>query len=136
MRLLSKIVDSKTEKSYSVTKSSSSRCIPSSLPSTPLGPGRPFALQKSQSITDSSERCFKPSDSKDPHKRAFLTNLTQRVFKVGLVSEFWGVARRAIFSFSFFTRPKLEEAFPIGEKASSERTPIYFVYYIFFCGFV
>lgn len=88
MRLISKVVDSKstqnsstytvTKKSYSLTKSSSS--------SKSLAPPRP--LKRSQSITEviESNRCFKPSDTTDPGKKAFLTNLTQRVFKVGLVS--------------------------------------------------
>lgn len=31
-------------------------------------------------------RGFKPSDRQDPQKREFLTDLTKRVFKVGLVS--------------------------------------------------
>lgn len=88
MRLISKVVDSKstqnsstytvTKKSYSLTKSSSS--------SKSLAP--PRQLKRSQSITEviESNRCFKPSDTTDPGKKAFLTNLTQRVFKVGLVS--------------------------------------------------
>ncbi|KAJ8919944.1 hypothetical protein NQ315_006473 [Exocentrus adspersus] len=95
MRLLSKIVDSKTENSYSVTKktvtltkSSSSKHVPSSLPGTPSGhfPPTGFGLQKSQSITEvvESARGFKPSDRNDPSKRDFLHSLTQRVFKVGL----------------------------------------------------
>lgn len=96
MRLINKIVDSSTtssysmtKKSYNVTKSSSSRIIPSSVPSTPTSSWPPNVqqLRKSQSISDviESERGFKPSDRKDPNKRAFLNNLTQRVFKVNLV---------------------------------------------------
>ena len=64
---------------------------------TPLGmtdttfwptPALQFGLKRSQSITDivESQRGFKPSDRNDPSKREFLTNLTKRVFKVGLVS--------------------------------------------------
>ncbi|CAH1967642.1 unnamed protein product [Acanthoscelides obtectus] len=38
------------------------------------------------SVADSieSSRGFKPSDVNDPHKREFLTSLTQKVFKVGV----------------------------------------------------
>lgn len=99
MRLISKVVDSKstqnsstysvTKKSYSFTKSASSSKFPqSSTPSTPSGNWPPRQLKRSQSITEliESNRCFKPSDTTDPGKKAFLTNLTQRVFKVGLVS--------------------------------------------------
>lgn len=96
MRLISKVVDSKssqnsstysvTKKSYSFTKSSSSSKF--AQPSTTGGNWPPRQLKRSQSITEviESNRCFKPSDATDPGKKAFLTNLTQRVFKVGLVS--------------------------------------------------
>ncbi|ENN81839.1 hypothetical protein YQE_01778, partial [Dendroctonus ponderosae] len=100
MRLLSKVVDSKStqnsssysvsKKSYSVSKSSSSsKFLPSSTASTPTGqwPSKPFSqIQRSQSITEviESNRGFKPSDTSDPSKRDFLTSLTKRVFKVGL----------------------------------------------------
>ena len=101
MRLITKVVDSKssqnassysyTKKSYSITKSASSKFVPSSLPSTPSGswPPRSFLpLQKSQSTTEIiATRGFKPSDVNDPSKKAFLNNLTKRVFKVGLVSK-------------------------------------------------
>lgn len=102
MRLISKVVDSKSttnqnaSSSYSVTKKSysmsrSAANVPSSAPSTPSGQwtSKPFGqLQKSQSITEviESNRGFKPSDTSDPGKRDFLTSLTKRVFKVGLVS--------------------------------------------------
>lgn len=94
MRLISKVVDSKstqnsstysvTKKSYSFTKSASS----SKFPQTPSGNWDPRQLKRSQSITEllESNRCFKPSDTTDPGKKAFLTNLTKKVFKVGLVS--------------------------------------------------
>ncbi|KAF7275784.1 hypothetical protein GWI33_011273, partial [Rhynchophorus ferrugineus] len=101
MRLITKVVDSKstqnsssysvTKKSYTLSKSaSSSKFVQSSLPPTPSGaawPPRAFpALQRSQSTTEIIEtRGFKPSDTSDPSKKAFLTNLTKRVFKVGLV---------------------------------------------------
>lgn len=81
MRLLSKIIDSKTEtrSSYAISKSSSSKVLFSS-PS-----GR--SLQKSLSVSEiDDKRGFKPSDRNDPAKRRFLQNLTQKVFKVGLVS--------------------------------------------------
>lgn len=76
---------------YSLNKSYSSHQI-SSLPCTPTNywpsTQRNYPLQKSQSITEmiESQRGFKPSDRKDPAKREFLTRLTERVFKVGLVS--------------------------------------------------
>nr|CAH7748718.1 unnamed protein product [Callosobruchus chinensis] len=40
------------------------------------------------SVADSieSSRGFKPSDVNDPHKREFLTSLTQKVFKVGVLN--------------------------------------------------
>lgn len=74
---------------YSLNRSCSSHHI--SAPTTPsYWPNSPvnYGLQKSQSITDviESERGFKPSDRNDPSKRDFLTSLTKRVFKVGLVS--------------------------------------------------
>lgn len=102
MRQLTKITDSKvtqssssyssfSKKTYSIGKSASSKFIPSSAPTTPSSywPSSKFNLQKSQSITDvvESSRGFKPSDRRDPHKNEFLQSLTQRVFKVGLVSE-------------------------------------------------
>lgn len=96
MRLLNKIVDSKCEMysmnkktSYNLSRSASTKFIPSSAPSTPSWPkpASSFLLQKSHSITDvETQRGFKPSDCKDPQKKAFLKNLTQKVFKVGLVS--------------------------------------------------
>lgn len=51
-------------------------------------------LQRSISSTQVNEvietgRGFKPSDRQDPQKREFLTDLTKRVFKVGLVSCRW-----------------------------------------------
>lgn len=59
-------------------------------PTTPNfwpSPALEFGLRRSSS-TDviESQRGFKPSDRRDPSKREFLTNLTKRVFKVGLVS--------------------------------------------------
>lgn len=101
MRELTKITDSVTQKSssyssftkrsYSIEKSASSRYVPSSALSTPSAhwPHSKFGLKKSQSITDvvESSRGLKPSDRKDPQKREFLQSLTQRVFKVGLVSQ-------------------------------------------------
>ncbi|XP_063919964.1 uncharacterized protein LOC135134972 isoform X4 [Zophobas morio] len=92
MRLLNKIVDSRSESMYSMTKktsynlakSATARFIPSSEPTS--WPKSNFLLQKSHSTSGvvESERGFKPSDRKDPQKREFLQNLTQRVFKVGL----------------------------------------------------
>lgn len=102
MRLINKIVDSsttstsysRTRKSYNVTKCSSTRYVPSSVPSTPTSswpPKIPHQLRKSQSISDviDSQRGLKPSDIKDPNKRAFLNSLTQQVFKVRLVSDIY-----------------------------------------------
>lgn len=100
MRLLTKIVDTKSENmismsektSYSLTKSATTRFMPSSVPSTPIASGWPqpnsnFLLQKSFSSTNvESERGFKPSDRRDPQKNEFLKSLTRRVFKVGSVS--------------------------------------------------
>lgn len=77
---------------YSLNKSYSSHQL-SSLPCTPTNLWPPsiqrnYPLQKSHSITEmiESQRGFKPSDTTDPTKREFLTRLTERVFKVGLVS--------------------------------------------------
>lgn len=74
---------------YSLNKSFSSHQM--SAPTTPTywpKSSRNYTLQKSQSISEiiESQRGFKPSDRKDPAKREFLTNLTNKVFKVGLVS--------------------------------------------------
>lgn len=77
---------------YSLNRSNSNTFIPST-PTKPSWPsGKPnFGLKKSMSVTEVAEvletgRCFKPSDRQDPQKREFLTDLTKRVFKVGLVS--------------------------------------------------
>lgn len=82
MRLLSKIIDSKTEtkSSYAISKSASSKVLFST-------PSAGCSLQKSLSVSEiDDKRGFKPSDRNDPAKRRFLQNLTQKVFKVGLVS--------------------------------------------------
>lgn len=82
MRLLTKIIDSKTEtqRSYAISKSASSKVLFST-------PSSAFSLQKSLSVSEiDDKRGFKPSDRNDPAKRKFLQNLTQKVFKIGLVS--------------------------------------------------
>ncbi|CAG9826967.1 unnamed protein product [Diabrotica balteata] len=96
MRLLSKIVDSKNEntsssyssykESYSINKSTSSKYVPSSAPSTPSSnwPTKLFGITRSASINEVLEgsKNFKPSDSKDPSTKQFLKKLTEKVFKV------------------------------------------------------
>lgn len=88
---LSTTTTSKTSSSsYSISKSSSSRYL-SSAPGTPNlwpSPALDFGLRKTHSATNvvESQRGFKPSDTKNPHKREFLQSLTQKVFKVGSVS--------------------------------------------------
>lgn len=93
MRQIHKMTMSQRSNSYnnySLSKSYSSHqlsapCTPNYWPSSnPCN----YPLQKSQTITSmiESNRGFKPSDRKDPAKREFLTSLTQKVFKVGLVS--------------------------------------------------
>ncbi|KAL3285201.1 hypothetical protein HHI36_019316 [Cryptolaemus montrouzieri] len=95
MRLINKIVDSKSNHSsfsmasYSMMKSESSKSfIPSSSQIQTAWPpySSNFALKKSKTTSSvvETKRGFKPSDFKDPSKREFLTNLTKRVFKVGL----------------------------------------------------
>lgn len=77
---------------YSLNRSNSNIFTPS-VPTTPSWSStKPnFGLKKSMSTTEVTEvietgRGFKPSDRQDPQKREFLTDLTKRVFKVGLVS--------------------------------------------------
>lgn len=87
MRLLTKIIDSKkeTQSSYAISKSASSKVL-FSTPSSGSSSSA-FSLQKSFSSSEiDDKRGFKPSDRSDPAKRKFLQNLTQKVFKVGLVS--------------------------------------------------
>lgn len=91
-------VSSKTSTtSYSVNSGFSlARSNSNLFPSTPTSPSWPsskpgFGLKKSMSTTEVAEvietgRGFKPSDRQDPQKKEFLTDLTKRVFKVGLVS--------------------------------------------------
>lgn len=95
MRQIYKLSTTTTSKktassSYALSKSVSSHQI-KSVPTTPNywpSPATGFGLQKSLSTTDviESDRGFKPSDRKDPQKKEFLTSLTKRVFKVGMVS--------------------------------------------------
>lgn len=77
---------------YGLARSNSNVFAPST-PSTPSWPSAkpPFGLQRSMSSAGVAQvietgRGFKPSDRRDPQKCEFLTDLTKRVFKVGLVS--------------------------------------------------
>lgn len=76
---------------FSLNRSNSTHNLPST-PATPsLKPTSNFGLQRSVSSNEVADvietgRGFKPSDVQDTQKKQFLTDLTKRVFKVGLVS--------------------------------------------------
>lgn len=88
------ITTKKSSSSYSSSNSvgrSNSVHLPSA-PTTPSlnVPSTNYGLQRSFSSNEVAEvietgRGFKPSDRSDPRKNQFLTDLTKRVFKVGLV---------------------------------------------------
>lgn len=81
-----------SSKSYGLVRSNSGLFgAPSTTPSTTPKWAVSAAnrgLRKSASTTEVIEtgRGFLPSDRQDPQKREFLTDLTKRVFKVGMVS--------------------------------------------------
>lgn len=64
---------------------SSSGLFPAPAPATGYGLRRSASGGEVTEVIETG-RGFRPSDRKDPHKREFLTDLTKRVFKVGLVS--------------------------------------------------
>ncbi|KAK9880848.1 hypothetical protein WA026_013173 [Henosepilachna vigintioctopunctata] len=95
MRLISKTVDSKNlqntyaSTSYSISKCESSRSMRSSDLTTPTSwyshnVNQGLQKSKTTSCVIETKRGFKPSDFKDPDKKEFLTNLTRRVFKIGM----------------------------------------------------
>lgn len=77
--------------SYSVNSAGYRLARSNSNVSTPAIAAPNSGLQRSISSNEVNKvietgRGFKPSDRQDPQKREFLTDLTKRVFKVGLVS--------------------------------------------------
>lgn len=85
------------KKSTTTSSSSSMYSINRSVSQQHVGPSSPgfgkwppgsqnYSLKKSLSANSVVEtgRGFKPSDMKDPSKREFLTNLTHRIWKVGV----------------------------------------------------
>lgn len=94
MRQVYKLSSSKTTKSasnaFALNRSVSTYNVPTTLKTNGFWPApkTSYGLQKSLSTTSvvEYEKCIKPSDRKDPAKRAFLASLTKKVFKVGAVS--------------------------------------------------